>query len=291
MLIIDMSERLKIFTKKLLNNIKVQIENPQQSYDYLTSFIKNRREFFSDMDPNEIIKISLYIYSFKSTGSFDLAEEIFEKLEFITIISTDEEQTILECPKCDGAGDIYCDYCDGTGSGECGECDGDGIITCTDCDGDGEVEGVDGMEQCHMCAGTGEVDCEECSGRGTTHCQYCDNGRRECFECDGSGEIESPDHDNFECANICSWSKILNEKAELEEQSKEPLSVDGSLVENNNEVIWLSQTEISLEPSKLMEKNYYYCVYVDDSPKLYWNPQMRVGVHLPADALYIYGEP
>jgi len=284
-----MNERVKIFAKKILNGMKGEFNNAQQVYHYLVSFMRRRKEFFEDMDPNEFIKLTLYIYSFKSTGSFDLGEKIFDKLVFITVINTAMEPTIEECKDCDGHGRQPCDECGGEGKERCEECEGSGVITCSECDGEGEVEGDNGKEECAYCEGEGTVECDECSGDGEKWCPQCDNGDIECITCDGSGEIEHEDKFNFFVKNLCSWSKALNDLCEIREQTDEPISEDGESIENNEEVITLSGQQYSLKPESFVEKGYYYCVSVDDSPRLILNRDMMIFVDLPMKSLRLYG--
>ena len=286
-----MNERLKIFTKKILNRINVEFDNAQQVYDYLVDFMRRRREFFEDMDPNETIKLTLYIYSFKSTGSFDLAEKIFDKLVFMTVINTNMTPTISECVDCDGHGRIPCDNCNGEGKERCEECEGQGRITCSECDGEGEVEGDNGKEECAYCEGEGTVECDECGGDGEKWCLQCDNGDMECITCDGSGEVEDEYKMNFFVQSLCSWSKVLNDLCEIREQTDQPVSEDGNLVENNEELISLSTQEYSLEPESFVKEGYYYCVSVDDSPRLVLDRDMRISVEAPRNSLRLYGTP
>ena len=286
-----MTERLKILIKKLLPNIRVEFQNPKECYDWFVKFFGNRKEFFPDLQPEELLKIVFYTYSLKKFGSFDWAESVSNNLEFIRILYTELNPHQETCDDCSGDGRTECSECDGAGRINCDECDGDGRVTCSECDGEGEIAGEGGaMETCDMCDGDGEVDCDECESEGRVDCEYCNGGEVYCNSCDGNGEVESDTHVEYQYILYCSWSKILNEKCELEQNTPNPVSENGDIITQNDDVIELSAEDHILEPRGFIEEGEYYCVWIDDSPNLNFNWKMQIDTKTTPGELDVYGQ-
>lgn len=272
-----MNNRLKILAQKFLPNIRVELTTPQEYFDWLTKYVYERRDFFEDLTPDEFLKILFYIYSLKTTGTFDLAEQIFERLQFIGLLYTEGDPSMFSCPECDGGGRIECYECSG-GKLDCSECDGEGKVQCSECEGDGKVEDDEGeMVPCDLCTGEGEIECDECAGEGRVECDECGGmGDRYCDECSGDGEIESDTEVNVNYYLICSWSNDINSKCEVEVQTTSPITDNEKLLFQNDQVIKMNLQELNFEPKEFFGENEYYCCWIDDSPKLVFDYKKRI---------------
>lgn len=286
-----MNEKLKILASKISPNVRVEFNNPQECYDWFRKYFNQRKDFFQDTNPEDLLKIIFYVYSLKTTGGFEWAEKVSNNLQFIRILYTDLNPHEESCNDCGGDGRKECDECDGTGRIDCHECGGDGVNTCSDCEGSGQVEGPEGeTEKCGMCSGTGEMDCEECDGEGRLDCDYCSGGEVHCDTCDGNGELESDTYVVYQYMLYCSWSKILNEKCELDESTPNPISNSGNILKYNNEVIELSSEDHVLEPRDFVESGDYYCVWIDDSIQLKTDWNMQITTKTIPGELDVYGQ-
>ena len=291
MLIIDMNEKIKILSSKISPNVRVEFNNPQECYDWFTQYFNRRKDFFQDTNSEDLLKIVFYVYSLKTTSGFEWADKVLNNLQFIRILYTELNPHEESCDDCGGDGKKECDECEGTGRIDCHECGGDGLVTCSDCDGIGEVKGPDGeSEKCDMCGGEGEVNCDECDGEGRLDCDYCTGGEIGCGVCDGNGEVESDTYVDYQYMLFCSWSKILNEKCELESGTEFPISTDGNLINNNDSIIELSSEDHVLEPRHFVSEGDYYCVWIDDSVQLKTDWNMRISTKTIPGELDFYGQ-
>lgn len=153
-------------------------------YPNLMSLYTINREYFSNFTPNEMLIISLYIYSIKNKKTKEWADDLIGKTKIVSTFTFDEESfEEEECPDCDGNGSISCDRCYGNGEEECRECDGSGIVECPTCDGEGDDEEGN---TCPECQGEGQIDCNECD-EGRNQCSVCGgDGSETCGECGGN---------------------------------------------------------------------------------------------------------
>ena len=286
-----MDDSLKVISKKISPNIRVEFNNAQECYDWFLKYFNGRRDFFSDFNPESLLKIVIYTYSLKSTGDFNWADKALNNLQFIRILYTDLNPHEETCDDCGGDGRKQCDECDGQGRVDCHECGGDGLVTCSDCEGSGQGEGPDGESQeCDTCGVAGEVNCDECDGEGRLDCDYCSGGEVHCDTCDGNGELESDTYVDYQYMLYCSWSKILNEKCELESGTENPISNSGNILKYNNDVIELSSEDHVLEPRSFVESGDYYCVWIDDSVQLKPEWNMRITTKTIPGELDFYGQ-
>lgn len=286
----SMDESLKNIVLKLSVNLPDR-DSPQDYYDLLTKKFYRNKDFFGRMNANDLLKIVIMVYSYKTTSSFSLASKIFEKMLFLATLYTNGDYVQENCDNCSGDGYVDCDECDGSGKEDCYECGGDGEETCSECDGTGEVEGDEGDVKCEECGGSGEVSCSECDGEGKINCSYCDGtGDVHCGTCDGDGSVESDTIKNTRVYSICSWDKTINDKAELVNQTLEPLSEHEYLDEKSSDFLVLSSQEHSLELSDEVEDEKSYCVNITDTPNLKLNSQGKIQISLPNGSFYTYTE-
>jgi hypothetical protein len=123
------------------------------------------KQFFEHYSNEAFFYLFFYSYLIWKKGSILSFEEINSLLENITLVSyfmTNYEAIDVECNECKGDGTEDCYNCN-RGKLDCPDCDGEGEIDgepCSTCQGGGTVE-------CEICDGDGELFCEECSGTGT----------------------------------------------------------------------------------------------------------------------------
>jgi len=112
----------------------------------------------------------------------------------------------IECPECNGTGNITaeCPECYGSGMMECPTCRGEQTVfdTCRHCNGtgkdpDGQLDIFGEVADCPICKGEGKVeqDCPDCS-TGKVICNVCGGDgfiRERCDRCDGRGRITCRD--------------------------------------------------------------------------------------------------
>ena len=234
-----MNEKLKILSSKISPNVRVEFSNPQECYDWFIKYFYQRKDFFQDLNPEDLLKIVFYVYSLKTTGGFEWAEKISNNLQFIRILYTELNPH---------------------------------------------------EESCDDCSGDGRKECEDCDGEGRLDCDYCTGGDVYCDACDGNGEVVSDTYVEYQYRLYCSWSKILNEKCELEQGTPNPISTDGIIINDNNEVIELSSEDHVLEPRDFVESGDYYCVWIDDSVQLKTDWNMRITDKTIPGELDVYGQ-
>ena len=285
-----MSQKAKIIASKLKNNIRGDIRTPQDMYSLLVRVFKRQEDYFSNLDPVDLLKIVLYTYFLKKEGSFDGADKIMEDLEFIKLFSLSEYGTEVECEECGGSGNVDCQECDGRGEERCYECSGDGEITCDECDGSGREETEDGsLKDCDECGGRGNLTCPDCGGEGTISCSICSgDGRESCDECQGNGEVVSDTHQDAEILFVCSWDKQFNNKCELEEQTIYPVMDDNEFNQLSDKIT-LNKTGISIEPNDDIELYKLYCVSMTDTPELNLSHSLEIIPTRVRGELNLYG--
>ena len=133
-----MDEKLKRLSTKIVDLIKGELKNPQDCFDKFAIVYKQQYDYFQNFEPSNLLKLIFYIYSFKNTGNFKLAESLLNKSSFATLFRIDSDYYEDTCDSCSGEGDFTCDVCDGSGDYNCDDCDGNGKIECTTCNGTGE---------------------------------------------------------------------------------------------------------------------------------------------------------
>jgi len=271
-------EKLKKFAINLSGLIR-DFETPTDVYSKLSKIWKKQEIYFTQFKNQILFKLIFYVYSYKKTGDFQLAEKMLNNLFFAGLFKTSGDAYRHECETCNGDGREECGWCGGDGRIDCKECDGRGAVDCEECGGDGEDENEHG-KKCGECAGVGEVDCSNCAGEGRNDCGECDgSGSVHCDTCDGIGEVETEEY-VVEFYQICSWNPNLKNKCELWEGTKTPvLSVDEFYDMEDQMIILDYNEEDHFEFEGSVEDdpdfNKVYCARVDDEPDLYKSSTMK----------------
>ena len=196
-----MNEKLKKITLKLEDSIK-KFDSIQDLYFRLKKIAKSQSDYFFYLGPDNLIKLAIYIYSYKMTKGFDMGDKMINNLSFAELSTPSEQQYSKTCEECEGAGEMNCLYCGGTHKVKCKNCEGEGEIDCEYCDSNSD-------EECDECFGEERIDCPECYGRGAVKCDECDvNGTVECSECEGQGEIDT-DEVVVRFVFIATWNKRI----------------------------------------------------------------------------------
>jgi len=267
--------------KRLSSNLSEIIpdhDTIQDLYFELRNLMVKQKDYFSNISPENMVKVLFYIWSIKKTGNFNVGDKLLNNILFAILITTEGNHHREECPSCDGAGEQYCNYCDGNGNVECDNCDGDGVITCSECDGDGRQMGDGEWENCEECDGAKELTCPDCAGEGKVDCNRCYNGYENCSECDGQGEIKT---DEFEYSNyfIVTWNNFIKDRCELTEGTPESAFSEYEFDKLRDEYVVLYQVEEHAELKDFIEINEVYCVSQSDNPIIDYSEDMHVDSH------------
>lgn len=251
-----MNEKLKKITLKLEDSIK-KFDSIQDLYFRLKKIAKSQSDYFSYLGPDNLIKLTLYIYSYKMTKGFDMGDKMINNLSFAELSNPSEQQYSKTCEECEGAGEMNCLYCGGTHEIECKNCKGEGEIDCEYCDSNYE---------CDECFGEERIDCPECYGRGVVKCDECDvNGQVECSECEGQGEIDT-DEVVVRFVFIATWSKRIKDQCELSVGTDNPIMSEDEFSSLDSEYLVLSSGEghqiLDVEPHQM------YCLTYSDEPAI-----------------------
>ena len=91
-----MDERIKKVAQKLHKSIK-NYNDVSEVYQGVRTIALQQTDYFSHFGPDFLIKLTLYIYSFKTTGDFKLGEKMVNNLSFIQLLTTNNEPSIKEC--------------------------------------------------------------------------------------------------------------------------------------------------------------------------------------------------
>jgi hypothetical protein len=269
-----MNEKLKKLATKISELIP-KSETPQDVYDGLTTVMKSQRDYFQYLGPDNIVKLTFYIYSFKTTGKFNEADTMISSLGFANLITTEGTEYVKECDECGGDGEIDCALCD-RGEIQCEECNGEGQIMCPECDGDGRQMGDGEWEDCEECDGKGEITCTDCDGDGTYSCDSCNNGKEECYQCSGNGEVETNEL-KYDAYFVVTWNRAINGDFSLNENSKYPALSEYEFDRLRDEYIVLTyEDDGHAEFQDWVKINEVYCTFYSDEPKLNLTEKMRV---------------
>ena len=244
-------------------------ETLQHLYDTLGEVMFKQKDYFEHIKPEDRIKLLFYIWSIKLTKDFAIGEDLLNRISFAHMFYTEGNHYIETCEECGGGGDFRCEYCDGNGNEECDHCGGDGEIDCSGCDGDGREMGDNKWEPCSECEGTGKENCGECSGDGKVSCNRCGgDGYETCRECGGNGDIRTDELD-YNLYFICTWSKSLQDRCELTENTLEPAVSEYTFDSLRDQYIILSlDDELHMEFIDEVEINEVYCLSYTDNPRL-----------------------
>lgn len=259
------NERLQRLAIQLISLFPGDL-TPKEIYEKWVGVAQKQREYFTYFEGKDVIKLIFFIYSYKTTGKFDLAIQILDRI-FFALLYEDSGQTYTEeCDYCGGDGSFICDTCDGDSKVDCNECDGKGTVECYECDGTGKYEDETGdKEECSFCDGEGSVDCSECEGNGKVWCPDCDTGRVDCNECDGQGEIDG-DGNELALYLICSWDNNLKQRCELNVSKPEPVSSSNGFHDNPNKIILNNNSwgDLNFDSSDIDENEIYCWGYNDE---------------------------
>ena len=247
-----MDEKLQRLATKIVGLIKGELENPQDCFEKFAIVYKSQYDYFQNFEPSNLLKLIFYIYSFKNTGNFKLAESLLNKSSFATLFRMDSDYYEETCNHCGGDGNIRCDVCGGSGTIECGDCDGSGE----------DAEG----ESCDYCQGGGDVECPECGGTGDFT----------CITCDGSGGIETSEHPYY-FYFIITWNTFIKNRCELESGTMTPALSEYDFDRLQDDYIILGYDEDHAEFRSRVQSNEYYCTTYNDEPELYKNHSSTLG--------------
>lgn len=272
-----MNDKLKRLAKNVSELVLNDTETLQSTYDNLRAVMQKQRDYFSNFPPENIIKLTFYVWSYKKTGDFKVADKILDKIAFAVLFTTEGNTYEDECGECDGNGNQHCEYCGGDGNVQCDTCEGDGEVYCSECNGSGAIEDDDGrLIDCDECDGKGKMDCSDCAGGGENRCDECNgDGSEECRYCDGSG-MEQTNELRYNVYNIVTWSNYFKDRCELTEQRMEITMSEYDFDRLRNDYIVLSYGEEHAELRVLVEVNEMYCPLYSDSPKLYHGFEMTI---------------
>lgn len=270
-----MNEKLKKLAVNLSELIS-KSETPQEVYNELILVMQKQSDYFKYLGPDNIVKLTLYIYSFKTTGKFNVGDTMISSLGFANLITTEGTEYVKECEECSGNGEIDCALCD-RGEIECEECSGGGEISCPECDGDGStVNGNGELEDCEECDGTGNISCPDCSGDGSYSCDSCNSGKEECYNCSGNGETETNEL-KYDAYFVVTWNRAINGDFSLNENSKYPALSEFEFDRLRDEyIVLIYEDNGHAEFKNWVKINEVYCTFYSDEPKLNLTEKMKV---------------
>ena len=153
---------------------------------------------------------------------------------------------MIECPKCDGDGEVSCDWCDENDDEECDECLGSETMNCSNCKGSGDV-------YCPSCRREGETVCETCGGE---------------------GEITSEDEVSYEIYFIATWNKQIQDLCELRAETLEPVMSLTQFLRLSNDYLQLTRWDGSAELN--IDKDQMYCLDYSNEPEMYLQKNMLI---------------
>jgi hypothetical protein len=262
-----MNEKIKKLSLSFEDLIK-DYSTPQEVYNSLMSIVKTQKDYFEAKGPVLVIQLTFLIYSYKTTGSFELGEKMLNDNEFLFLIWSSGENHKEICQSCYGNdGYINCEECDGTGEVNCHICDGVGEIDCEECNGSG-IDSDNDEEECRDCNGAGKTTCYGCHGNETESCQNCIDGLVTCDECDGSGEIETDSWD-YDIEIIMTWDKNLIENAKETYNSLVPIMSVKELYDIKDKYVFMYAMDGNhAEFRKGFRANEVYCFDYADNPRL-----------------------
>lgn len=250
-----MDEKIKKTATKLQGLVK-HYDDPGEVYYDVRKIAETQSDYFYYLGPDNVIKLTLYIYSLKKTGDLKLGEKMINNLSFVQLLTTENKSTIKECESCAGAGTILCQ-----------ECKGDGSVLCPRCDGTGELSHdfvEDYFEECNECKGRGDIVCPSCRREGVTVCETCG----------GEGEIESENEVSYEIYFIATWNKQIQDLCELRAETLEPVMFLSQFLKLNNDYLQLTRWDGSAELN--IDKDQMYCLDYSNEPEMHLQKNMLI---------------
>lgn len=262
-----MDERIKKTASKLQDLVRHHDDVSEVYYD-IRMISQSQSDYFLSLGPDNLIKLTIYVYSLKKTGNFELGEKMIDKLTFIQLLTTENKPAVKECESCDGMGETPCEICRGSGLIECSRCDGSGEVSCEWCD-EYDIEGG-----CEECDGRETMDCNRCQGSGAVDCRACNNGQKVCITCGGEGEVTSEDEVSYEVYFIATWNKQIIDLCELRAKTLEPVMSLTRFLPASSEYLELSRWEGSAPLN--IDRDQMYCIDYSTEPNLYLQKNMII---------------
>ena len=259
--------KLEKLAKALFDELK-HSKTPSDVYTNIMQLGKEQPDFFFEyLGAQNIIKLSILVWSLIKTDDFKLATKAFNNLNFITFLTSDLTHPDMDCPECNGNGTIPCEECNATGRAECENCAGTGEEDCSHCDGKGFVDGEDGVEDCPECDGGLET-CSDCSGDGEIYCRHCaGDGSITCPECGGDETVEDTTKYKYEIYYVVNWNEQINYWARNTDDPTQAMMDTGDLSEFSDEYILTFIDEYG-EGEINVEEGYLYTMDESDDPKM-----------------------
>ena len=262
-----MDEKIKKTAAKL-QGLVIHYDDPGEVYYDVRKIAETQSDYFFHLGADNIIKLTLYIYSLKKTGDLKLGEKMINNLSFIQLLVTNNEPSIKECESCAGSGMETCERCKGSGLIECPKCDGDGEVSCDWCDENDD-------EECDECFGSETMSCNNCEGSSYVYCPSCRReGETVCETCGGEGEIESEIEVSYEIYFIATWNKQIQDLCELREETLEPVMSLTQFLRLSNDYLQLTRWDGSAELN--IDKDQMYCLDFSNEPEIYLQKNMLI---------------
>ena len=263
-----MDEKIKKTATKLQGLVKHYDGPPGEVYYDVRKIAETQSEYFFHLGADNIIKLTLYIYSLKKTGDLKLGEKMINNLSFIQLLTTENKSTIQECESCYGSGMERCERCKGSGLIECPKCDGDGEVSCDWCDENDD-------EECDECLGSETMNCSNCKGSGDVYCPSCRReGETVCETCGGEGEIVDENEVDYEIYFIATWNKQIQDLCELRAKTLEPVMSLTQFLRSIDKFLELTRWKNS-GPLKV-DKDQMYCIHYSNEPEMYLQKNMLI---------------
>ena len=273
-----MDEKIKKTATKLQGLVK-HYDNPSEVYYDVRKIAETQSDYFQYLGPDNIIKLTLYIYSLKKTGDLKMGEKMINNLSFVQLLTTDNEPTIKECESCEGSGTERCERCKGSGMIECPTCDGDGEVSCEWCD---DYD----MDECEECNGSETMNCNSCEGSGDVYCPSCNrDGETVCETCGGEGEVTSEDEVSYETYFIATWNKQIQDLCELRVETLEPIMSLTQFLKLNDDYLELIRWNGSSNLN--VDKDQMYCTDYSNEPEIYLQKNMLIRPRHIRDSDYL----
>ena len=263
-----MDEKIKKTATKLQGLVKHYDGPPGEVYYDVRKIAETQSEYFFHLGADNIIKLTLYIYSLKKTGDLKLGEKMINNLSFIQLLTTENKSTIQECESCYGSGMERCERCKGSGLIECPKCDGDGEVSCDWCDENDD-------EECDECLGSETMNCSNCKGSGDVYCPSCRReGETVCETCGGEGEIVDENEVDYEIYFIATWNKQIQDLCELRAETLEPVMSLTQFLRSIDKFLELTRWKNS-GPLKV-DKDQMYCIHYSNEPEMHLQKNMLI---------------
>jgi hypothetical protein len=259
---------------KIANAIKEiygerRFDSPSSVVKFLENNVDQTSEYVRAFGPDAFVKISIALWGLYKGMSLQEIESIYDKLFFANIFYTNGDYHEEDCDSCDGNGSVECSQCDGSGNINCRTCDGERTTECEECGGEGEVDSGGDMVTCEKCDGDGEITCDSCGGDGDEECDECyGRGNEECENCEGNGTVTSDFQKDYIIEFIASWSEVLKNKCEIEEEQVAPVASLNKFDGASKHIVLSSVSDYG-ELMDDVRDGYVYCLqYFGDSPSL-----------------------